>query len=82
MITNITHPSIARLLADIFGVSEQVIKPDLAAGTIDAWDSFGHLQVVLALEQEFSVHFPIEKISELTTVATIEAALREAGAVL
>jgi acyl carrier protein len=39
----------------------------LSQETLKAWDSLGHLRLVLTLEQEFSLKFPTEVIPQLTS---------------
>lgn len=52
---------IESIIKDILGVS------DLDSSDYDdiGWDSLKHLDIVLALEEEFSVIIPIEKIESL-----------------
>ena len=52
---------------------------ELSAGSIESWDSFGHLQAILALEQEFGARFAPEQIPKLITVALLQRALWEQG---
>jgi acyl carrier protein len=62
-------------LADIFQVSAAQITPMSSPDTIENWDSLNHLNVVLALEQEFSIQFMPEEIEELLSVECIAALL-------
>ena len=68
------------MIADVLGVDPEQITMEAAAGQVEGWDSFGHLQVVLALEAEFGVQFDPQKIPELTTVAKLQAWLEGKGA--
>ncbi len=76
MTTAVQERVLARVravVADVLGVSAEQLTPDSAAGQVEGWDSFGHLQVVLALEAEFGVQFDPIKIPELTTIAKLQA---------
>ena len=75
-------PSLRELLADIFEVTPEQVTPDLSIGTIDSWDSFRHLQAILAIEGEYGVQFDPQLISELTSVALLQAELEKKGVVL
>ena len=44
---------------------------------IQAWDSMHHLQIILALEEEFGVHFDADEIDGLQTVGALCAFLDE-----
>jgi acyl carrier protein len=74
--------SLRDLLADIFEIEPEEVTPELGVGTIDSWDSFRHLQAILAVEGEYGVQFDPQRIAELTTVAKLQAELDKKGAVL
>jgi acyl carrier protein len=74
--------SLRDLLADVFEVSPEEITPELGVGTIETWDSFRHLQAILAVEGEYGVQFDPQRIAELTTVAKLQAELEKKGAAL
>ncbi len=67
------------LLADIFDVSPDKITPELAMGDVETWDSFGHVQAILAIEAEFGIQFDPNKIPKLTTVALLTQELKAKG---
>ena len=71
---------VQEVMAGILGVSPEVITGAAAVGALDGWDSFTHLQALLALEDEFDVHFDDEEeIPDLTTVAKIVHELEARG---
>jgi acyl carrier protein len=74
--------SLRDLLADVFEISPEEVTPELSIGTIDSWDSFRHLQAVLAIEGEYGVQLDPQRIPELTSVALIQAELEKKGATL
>ena len=57
--------------ADIFGVPLHSVKPESSPDTIDTWDSIHHLNLVLALEQEFGIQISPEEIEQLLSVEII-----------
>jgi acyl carrier protein len=74
--------SLRDILADILEISPDQVTPDLKADTVEAWDSFRHLQMILAIEGEYGVQFDPQRIPELTTVALLQAELEKRGAAL
>lgn len=72
-------PSLREILADILEISPEMVTPDLGMETIDSWDSFRHLQAILAIEGEYGVQFDPQQIPELTTVSHIQKILEEKG---
>ena len=74
--------SLRNILADILEISPDEVTPETGVGTIDSWDSFRHLQAVLAIEGEYGIQFDPQRIPELTTVALIQAELEAKGVAL
>jgi acyl carrier protein len=75
-------PSLRDLLADILEVSPDEITAESGTETVESWDSFRHLQAILAIEGEYGVQFDPQRIPELTTVGKIQAELAAKGATL
>lgn len=75
-------PSLHESLADVFEISPEQVTPDLSSTTLETWDSFRHLQAVLAMEGEYGVQFDPQRIPELTTVALLQAELEKKGVAL
>jgi len=69
--------TIAQLMAQILQVPKETIGPDSSPETIDRWDSLKHMQLIMALEDEFEIQFPDEAIPELLSVRLIEEKLSE-----
>lgn len=74
--------SLRELLADIFEISQEQVTPELSMGTMDSWDSFRHLQAILAIEGEYGVQFDPQRIPELTSVARLQVELVKMGVAL
>ena len=71
--------SLRDVVADTLEISPDEVSPDLSSDSVESWDSFRHLQLILSIESEFGVQFDPQQIPELTTVAKIEAALEQKG---
>ena len=48
-----------------------------STGTIDNWDSLGHIRLIKALEDEFCVRFEFSEIIELLSVKKIKEILSQ-----
>jgi acyl carrier protein len=53
------------------------VKPESSPDTISTWDSLQHLNLVLALEQEFRIEFTPEEIEQILSVELAAALLDE-----
>lgn len=65
------------VMADVFGMDVENIPAEAAPGVIEAWDSLKHMNLVLALEDEFNIRFPDEVIEQLISIELIELNVRE-----
>lgn len=65
-----------RVCSDVFGIPANAIGDGDSPQTVEAWDSVGHLNLVLALEGEFGVQFEAEEIPDLVSVGAIRRRLR------
>jgi acyl carrier protein len=66
-------------MADVFGVSAADIGDDASIDTIDAWDSLKHLNLVLALEERFSISFTEQETVEILNYEIIRTVLGDHG---
>lgn len=64
-------PQVRQIAADIFSLSWEAVTPQSSPDTIDSWDSIQHVNLVLALEQNFNVQFLPEDIAEMSTIELI-----------
>ncbi len=68
-------PRVAAAIAEGLGVTAAEITAQSAAGDLAEWDSVGHLELILHLEEVFRTRFPAREIPTLTTAARIQEAL-------
>ena len=47
--------------------------------SVEFWDSLGHLRVCLALESEFDIKIPMDKVNSLGSVSSIVDFLQSGG---
>jgi acyl carrier protein len=50
---------------------------DYAMGALPGWDSLGHMQLIVALEQEFGVNIPSYALSEMVDITSIVRIVEE-----
>ena len=68
---------VIQIVSQVMGVPEQEIVDESSINTVEVWDSLKHMNLVLALEEEFGVQFSDEKIVEMLSVAQIVEAVHE-----
>ena len=69
--------SIKRVMASTLGVPAEEIPDDATINEFSQWDSLGHLELMLALEMEFSVYVSTNMMVELVSLEAIEDYLRK-----
>ena len=58
-------------MAAVLEVSAEDINDDSSSDTIVLWDSLKHMQLVVALEEEFDSHFTDEEIVRMKNYSKI-----------
>ncbi|MBP7649707.1 MAG: acyl carrier protein [Phenylobacterium sp.] len=73
----IDETALKQILAAVLGVDAAAITADSNSDTIESWDSLRHMNLVLALEEEFGVSIPDEEAANITSYALIKLVLEE-----
>ena len=73
------EPRLKEILARVFKVPAPSISPESGPHTIPAWDSAGHMNLMLELEKEFGVQFGDDEVVELIGIEAIAEALARRG---
>lgn len=66
---------IKNVMSAVFGVPVGDITDEASPDTIESWDSLNHMNLVLALEEQFGVQFTDEEIVELMNYPLIKSIL-------
>jgi len=66
---------VAQIFRDVFDDKELVVNDNTCANDIDDWDSIEHINLVLAIEKEFSIKFDMNEIARLKSVGEIVRAI-------
>ena len=73
----IDEAALKQVMASVLGVPAGDIGADASTDTLPRWDSVRHMNLVLALEQEFAVVIPDEDAANITSYALIKLVLEE-----
>lgn len=74
---NKVRNEIVEVMAVVFDMDVKDIPENSAPGVIEKWDSLKHMNLVLALEEEFSIRFPDDQIEQLISIELIELSINE-----
>ena len=62
---------IQAMLVEALQVPTELVTPDLTFGDLPQWDSMGHMEVMLRLEEHFGIEINNETIANLTSISAI-----------
>lgn len=68
---------IKQVMSAVFGVPADTITEESSKDNIESWDSLKHLNLVLALEEEFDISVPDEEVGNLINFQLIEYTVNE-----
>jgi acyl carrier protein len=73
----INEDNLRAVLAGVLRVPVESIGPESSMDNIESWDSLQHMNLVLALEEEFGVSIPDEDAANVTSYRLIKLVLEE-----
>ena len=59
----------------LFDMPDLELTDQLTAHDVPGWDSFNHVNLMVSIEQEFSVRFTTEEVAALQNVGDLKRAL-------
>ena len=65
------------VMSAVFDVPVEEITEISSSDTIESWDSLKHLNLILALEEEFDISIPDEEVGNLFNYKLIELVVNE-----
>jgi acyl carrier protein len=68
---------VRRIVADVLHLDPATVSAASSRDTISKWDSMGHVNVVLALEQHFDLQFLPEEMMQMLNVELIGLLIEE-----
>jgi acyl carrier protein len=69
--------AIQEIMAIVFEMSKNSITSESSQDSIRNWDSVKHLDLIISLEEEFEIIFPVEEIGHLVSFKIIKIIIEE-----
>ena len=73
---------VRRVVSDVLQIPFEEVLPATSPDNVETWDSIQHLNLVLALEQEFGIQMDPEEIEQLLSVDLITSIVEEKSVAL
>jgi acyl carrier protein len=71
MNTEQIYLEIREIIADVLDQPDIQITADTAADDVEGWDSFNHINIVVAVEAHFGIKFHTAEIEEVRNVGEL-----------
>ena len=68
---------IKNVMSAVFEIPANKIGKESSPDNIESWDSLKHMNIVVALEEEFNIQFTDDEIIELINFSLMEAVIKE-----
>ena len=68
---------VRRVVSNIMAVPLESVTLESSAESVESWDSLRHMNLILALEQEFGVRFEDDQVVKILSVELIAAELAD-----
>ena len=75
-----TFAQLQETMALTLNVPAETIRETTTRDDLGSWDSLGHINLMVAIENTFDLTFEVEDFARLTSVSAILAYLNEHGA--
>ncbi len=64
-------------MAAVFETEPSLINENSSPDNIENWDSIRHMNLIVALEEEFGIQFSDDQIADMTNFKLVIATLKE-----
>ncbi len=71
------NTKIKQVMSAVFEIPVESIADDASSDNIENWDSLRHLNLILALEEEFGVSIPDDEVGNLVNYKLIELVIND-----
>ena len=62
------YDQLTTIFRDLFDDEELVLSPGLTAADVPEWDSFNHINLIVAVEAKFGIKFQTAELESMQTV--------------
>lgn len=62
------YAQLTTIFHDVFDDDTLALTPDLTAASVPEWDSFNHINLIVAVEARFKIKFQTAELESMNTV--------------
>lgn len=68
---------VKKIIGNVFNLEPHLVSEATSSDTVSKWDSLGHMNLVVALEEEFRIQFSDVQIVEMMNYSLILCVVKE-----
>jgi len=65
------YSALTEIFHDVLMRDDLVLTPELTAKDVEGWDSFKHIEIIIACEERFGVKFNTREIDSLNSLGDL-----------
>lgn len=69
------YRELTELFRDVFADDAITLRPEMVADDIEAWDSFTHLSLIVAIEGKFGIKFDTAEMEGVSSVGDLASTI-------
>ena len=69
--SSLLNKQIENIFSEAIQVPIEMVTPELEFGDLPEWDSLGHMEVMMRLEEEFGIEINADTIAQLVSIPEI-----------
>jgi acyl carrier protein len=71
------YQKLNKIFHDVFDDDSIVLTPELDASQVEEWDSFNHINLMVAVEQAFKIKFQTAELESMRNVGHLVALIQK-----
>jgi acyl carrier protein len=64
------------VIRNTFKLNAEQALDNIGPGSIPQWDSLGHVALIHAVEEAYSIHFTVDEIAQIESLGTLKEVLK------
>jgi acyl carrier protein len=62
------NEKVLKVISEVLKVRQADLKPEMTIDQIDTWDSIKHMDLIVTLEEKFSIQFDGDEIADMQSI--------------
>lgn len=63
--SQVTESMLQTLFAEVFAIEPETVTDTVSPETLDRWDSFGHMRLIMTIEERFGIVLSMDQVLDI-----------------